>query len=399
MLRYKAAILVWCFAFILSPQNLYAGIETEAENAMPVVTVFGNASLQNDTVVRMSGLYQDPRLSAAELRKRLLTPGMFSRVQVFRDEKHVTIYLQEKTTWFVLPYFSKDSSATTYGLAFGKYTFFHRDASVVGRYQVGTGDHEASLLVRDETLFDTPWMVGASADYEDALHRVYSGRSVQTRTLNQMAGGSLQVGYKVTPYLSFALNNYIERHRFEELSGEYFKGVQWTHRFITDYSKFYVNEGLSEGFGGRAYFEHTNPAGTFHFWKAGLSGQAGLYKNGNLNLITRGRAEFSPSLPRYQLFELGGGKLRGYPAQEFRDRYYVSVQNDLLLTSLSVWQLRFRPLIYTDWAFVSSSGRTALGAGFQVFLKNVAVPAIQFFAGYGFNPNGFEMSASIGPQI
>ena len=126
------------------------------------------------------------------------------------------------------PYFSSNAGILTYGVAFGKYTFFHQDANVVGRYQAGTGDHEASLLVRDETLLDTPWIVGASLDYEDALKRTYVDREVTQRTVNHLAGGSLQLGYRITPYLSLSLNNYVERHRYEELSGAYSSGLQWS---------------------------------------------------------------------------------------------------------------------------------------------------------------------------
>jgi hypothetical protein len=85
--------------------------------------------------------------------------------------------------------------------------------------------------------------------------------------------------------------------------------------------------------------------------------------------------------------------------QEFRGNSYVSVQNDMLLTSWEVWKFKFRPLVYGDWAYVELAGRTGIGGGIQLYLPDVAIPAVQVFAGYGFNPNGFAITGSIGPQF
>lgn len=363
------------------------------------VEVFGNVTFKDETVIRMSGLEQDPNLSAAEVRKRLQTSNIFTEVTVVRDESQVSIYVREKATWFIVPYFSKDSVQTIFGIAFGKYTFFGQDANILGRYQKGTDNQEASLLFRDETLFDHRWVLGASLDFEDSLRRTFEKRVVSKRTENQYHGGSLQVTYRISPLYSLHLNNYIERHRFAELDGQIFSGLQWSSRLIAEYNGFFIEEGLSEGLQTRLFIERTNPLSDFQFFKVGTLSQAGLFRHGNLNWVVRAKAEWGPHLPRYQLMELGGGRLRGFPAQQFRDNFYGKIQNDFLFASLGFWKLHFRPLIYTDWAFIQNSGRLAAGSGFQVFLREVAIPAVQFFVGYGFNPNGFQASASIGPQL
>lgn len=368
----------------------------------PRVIMFGSENMSPKTILQLVGLEDRPEMSAEEIRSRIQTSGLFSAVEVYRTGDIVTIYVREKTTWFVVPYYSRDSAASIYGLAFGKASINGTDARLVGRYQLGTGNHVASLLLRDSAFLNSRWALGGSFDYEDSLHRVFggpNGRDVVHRTLVQNKGGSVQTGYRLNPYWNIGLNNYIENRRFEELSGEIRKGLQVSHRVFLEYNKFYVNEGLSDGFMSRAHFEATNPASDFSFRKIGLSSQWGAFRHGNFNWIVRGRSEYSPSLPRYQLFEQGGGRLRSFPSQIFRDRYYGTVQNDLLLTSFNFWVLRLRPVVYADWGFTQGQGHTGVGSGFQIYVRDVAIPAVQFFAGYGFNPNGFAVVAAIGPNI
>lgn len=368
----------------------------------PHVVVFGIRQMKPDVLVNMIGIEQKPEMSAEEIKSRIQTSGLFSAVEVHRVEDLVTIYVREKTTWFVVPYFSKDAAISTYGIAFGKATLNGTDARVVGRYQLGTGDRTASLFFRDAGIFNTRFGLGASLEYDDSFKREFggaNGREVIHRTRSQNKGGSLQATYRLSPYWSIGLNNYIEKRRFEELSGEFRSGVQWSHRAFGEYNKFYVNEGLSEGHMVRLYTETTNPVSDFSFRKHGFFTQHGLLRYGDFNWIGRLRGEYSASLPRYQLFELGGGRLRSFPNHQFRDRSYGTVQNDFLLTSLNVWVLRIRPLLYADWAYIENGGRTGVGTGFQIYIRDVAVPAVQLFLGYGFHPNGFAAAAAIGPNI
>lgn len=369
---------------------------------MPTVITFGNHAMTDEALLHITGLKDVNDMSADEIRSRLQTSGLFSAVEVYRYDNTVTIYVREKTTWFVVPYLSKDAAASIYGLAFGKATLYGRDARLVGRYQVGTGNREASLLLKDSSAFNTRWQLGGSFDYEDALHREFGGRTgreVIHRTRNEYIGGSFQVGYRFHPYWLLGVNNYAEHHRFEELSGQFRSGLQWSHRLITEYNRFYVNEGLSDGVAANAYFESTNPVSRFDFRKIGGGVQWGAFRRNRFNWIIKGKMEYGNRLPRYQLFELGGGRLRSFPNQIFRGALYGTVQNDVLLTSVNFWVLRLRPLVYLDWGYAQGGGRTGLGTGFQVYVRDVAIPAVQFFAGYGFHPNGFTVAASIGPNI
>ncbi|MGK5084697.1 hypothetical protein WDW37_15490 [Bdellovibrionota bacterium FG-1] len=156
---------------------------------------------------------------------------------------------------------------------------------------------------------------------------------------------------------------------------------------------------LARGKAVRTYFEISDPASFFHFLKLGASGQASLLMVREFDWIIRPRFEMGSEMPRYQLFELGGGSLRSFPTQEFRGASYFSIQNDLLITSADIWKFKVRPLVYVDWAWVQNSGHTGIGTGFQLYLHDIAVPALQFFLGYGFNPDGFGTTVTIGPQF
>lgn len=378
--------------------SFYLAAAEEAPKEVELV-VKGNKVLSDQSIGNISGINQVPDLSAREVKERLRSTSLFSEIHAARDQDALTIFVREKTSWFALPYFSSDSDSKIFGAAAGKSGLWGDDGSLVGRYQAGTGDREASLLLRDEYTLGTFWIAAVSFDYEDSLHRVFKEREISTRTLNHYAGGSIQAGYHLTPYLSLGFNTYIEQHRFEELNGEYFEGIQVSHRLLGNLSNLSLNEGLTTGLAVQLYIESSDPLSDFRFRKYGILSQLGVFRYGNLNWITRPRLEGGAALNRYQLFELGGGKLRSFPSQNFRGALYFSTQNDLLLASIDVWKLKLRPLLYTDWAFIQSSGRTGFGAGFQVFFRDVAVPALQFFAGYGFNPNGFSASAAIGPSL
>jgi hypothetical protein len=56
-------------------------------------------------------------------------------------------------------------------------------------------------------------------------------------------------------------------------------------------------------------------------------------------------------------------------------------------------------LLFTDWAFIQGGGRTAVGAGAQFGIRNLLLSAIQVFVGYGFNPNGYATTVSIGQKF
>ena len=388
------------FAAVVLGLLAMAGPSLGAQTLAPLeVDVYHNHALSDEAIIKMSGIDQDPTLSALEVKRRLQTTSLFSEIQVTRDGNTMRIIVKEKTNWFAVPYFSSGAGSTIFGVAGGKSSVLGQNGNMLARYQFGTGDHEGSILLRDEYFLNSRWSLGVSFDYEDALHRIYQDRNVIQQTNNEYHGGSIQLGYHLSPYATLNLNTYIERHRYEEPAGNYVKGLQLSHRLSADYGNSYLNDGLARGAVARVYFEATNPASDFQFRKYGVSGQVSAFLRGDFNWIVRPRFETGTPLPRYQLFELGGSKLRSFPNQQFRAGGYVAVQNDVLLTAVDVWKLKLRPLLYSDWAFIQGSGRSAVGTGLQIYLRDVVIPAVQIFAGYGFNPNGFSATATIGPQF
>lgn len=348
----------------------------------------------------------EPLSSNEVIRKRLMNTGLLSEV-VFQENKsgdesgnRLVVHVVEKGTFFALPFFSIDAESTLYGLTAGKAGFFGEHGNIVGRYQMGTNNREASFLVKDEAVAGSPWILGGSFDYEDAQHSVFKGRTVSRRYSNQYVGGSFQTGVRLSPGLLLGFNTYLERHRFEELHGAFTQGIQLSHRAFVEIGEYYVDEGLGDGAVVRPYVEISNPfVDDFQFQKTGFSSQISLLRRGNLNWIARPQGQIGFNLPRYQLFELGGATLRSFPKQQFRDRSYGAVQNDLLLAAWDLWMLKLRPMAFVDASWIEDSLRTGIGVGLHVYFRKVAIPAVQFFAGYGLNPDGLSISAAIGPQL
>jgi hypothetical protein len=179
----------------------------------------------------------------------------------------------------------------------------------------------------------------------------------------------------------------------------YYSGFQWSHKVTLEHNEFYSIEGLGQGHVVQFYVETTNPLSDFTFYKTGAASKYSLLSRGDFDWIVRPSFDYSPTLPYYQLFTLGGQSLRGFATQQFRDHYDLAILNDIYLTNWRIWVLRPRLLLFADWAFIQGSGHSALGAGTQFGIQNLLLSAIQVFAGYGFNPNGAAVTVSIGQKF
>lgn len=362
--------------------------------------IYGNRHYSDETVAQQAGLGFSPRPKIREIRERLEATGYYSSVRVEEENGVLQILVREKRPDFLLPFFARSGEHASYGLAGGALGLGGSSAMLLGRAQFGTGSRAASLYYRDEHFGDSLWITSATAEYESALHDVYEGRKVARRFRDEMAGLTLLGGRHLGPSLALQADVHLERHRFERLEGGVEQGTMVSHRLSALWGRLYGRDGLESGYLLKPYVEVTAPWSSFSFVQAGLSGQASLFRRGDLAWITRSRAEIGRDLPLFQQFELGGPSLRGYPAQSFRANGYAASANDLFLTSWALGSsLQLRPLLFLDYAYVQRAGRVGTGGGLQLYFRNVAVPAVQFYAGYGFHPKGFAISAAIGPQI
>lgn len=365
----------------------------------PELRISGNSTLDPLVIARISGLIDAPGLSADTIKKRLQDSNLFSSVRVSRTEKEVTIDLQQKVTWFVIPYFSSDPSGKNFSLIAGKAVLAHEDVFTFARYQVGTNDHEASVGMIGRNILGSPWDATGSASFQDALSWVYTGREITQRLENRYYGGSFELGYRFGLDWKVSLTSYGERHRFQTPDLVNHDGFQWSHKVTFEYNRYYSIDGLGEGHTVQFYSENANPASDFSFYKIGATAKWSVFKRGDFDWVMRPSCDLGFNLPFYQLFELGGQTLRGFPTEQFRDRYDIAILNDLYLTNWSIWALRPRLMLFTDWAFIQGSGRTAVGGGAQFGIRDLLLSAIQVFAGYGFNPNGVAVTVSIGQKF
>jgi outer membrane protein assembly factor BamA len=364
-----------------------------------VVRVFGNHFYSDETILKISGLEEATDFSAIDIQHKLETTGYFSRVRVYNKNNIHTIVVSEKTPWFLLPYFSSDSKKNIYGLAGGLMGLGGGHTMLVGRAQTGAGNRAASLLYRDEFFLDSFWILGASFDFEKVDHDIYRGREIVSKVPNKSSNFTLQSGYHLQPNLIVQFDTHIEQHEYTEAPGQTSSGMQFSHRFLTEYGSYYVNEGLARGYLLKPYVEFTPTWSRYKFYQFGLFINKSVYLHEDFNWIARPRFEHGKPLPFYQRFELGGANLRGFSRQTFRTASYASVQNDFLLSSWNIYKLKIRPMAFVDFAYIENVGRTGLGGGFQVYFRQVAMPAIQLYGGYGFKPNGFSINIAIGPQI
>ncbi len=377
--------------------TLFFSSQASASIKLPHMNVVGNNVFDEEAVIQISGIHLDPELTPTQLKEHIQSTGYFEDVRVTKSSNDLNIYVKEKITWFAIPYLSSDSKI--YGIGAGKAGLWGQNGFAAARFQLGNYDHEASFIINDDSFLNTPWVLGMSLDFENSYHRIFSDRVVIDRFSNYFYGLSSIVGYHLAPDFKLVMQSYLEQHRFEETKNSITSGLQLSHRLKMDYGKVAIDEGLLHGASIQAYFEITNPISDFHFYKYGVSAITDIYSNGDLNWTVKPKIEIGSNMPRYSLFEVGGVKLRGFPSQYFRDSEYASIQNNFLLTSLTVSDFKLRPLLFADWAYIDHGNRECFGSGFLVYFKSVAVPTLEFFAGYGLNPKGFSVSATVGPQF
>jgi len=364
-----------------------------------VINVYHNRSLDDDVIIAISGLEQDPLMSAVEVKRRLETTGLFSLVVVKKQNNRIDIIVDEKTTWMVIPYLYSESSSTVYGVAGGKLSTNGQHNKVIGRYQQGKDSKESALLYRDEYFRSSLWSVGISYDFEDSFHKIFYSRSEFDKRSHSYKGVCPKVGYHFDPHLYLEANSCWERHRFENSDKNFSKGDQISHKVTGTWSNFYQREGLARGRSFELYLETSNWMSDYHFTKWGVSSDISLYLDKEFNWIIRPKIEYGFALPFYRQFESGPLLIRGFNEQQFRDHYYLSVQNDLFVNSFHLWKMIVRPLLFFDTAYYQDGVRIGMGPGFHLYFKNIAMPAVQFFTGYGINPQGLTVSLSLGPQF
>lgn len=364
------------------------------------VHFFGNQVYDDATIARLAGLDFSTALTNEEIRQKLETTGFFSRVRVWREGNSLRILVLEKTPWFLFPLAARDSGKFLYGLGGGITGIAGSSAMALGRYQQGSGTKGASFMVRDDYFLDSLWILSASVDYEHSLRDEFRDRLVIERWQNKALNLSFQAGYHLRDDLVLQINHNVERHHFSPGPGRpASRGTLLSRRFLLEYGRLYVNEGLSQGFKMRPYAEWSFWGSDYRFYQLGAAAQASLYLDGDWNFVTRPRVEFGRPLPRFQQFQLGGANFRSFPMQAFRVQSYAVVQNDFFFWSFDTKRLVFRPIVYGDVAYVQKGISAGVGAGLYVYFRQVAMPALSLYGGYGFRPNGFSFSAAVGPQF
>jgi hypothetical protein len=365
------------------------------------VRIFGNRIYDTPSILKVAGITENEPIKEDEVKKRLVASGWFSRVRTTRAGHVLRVYVREKEPDFALPYFSSSSDRKRFGVAAGLLGMGAGATELLARYQLGTGDHEGSVYYLNEYLGSTDARITATLDYESALHDEYfGGRDVVRSFWNWQVNGAFGFGYHITPSALAEFDTHLELHHFGNTYGTETRGTQVSHRVFGNLGAFLLNEGIANGGHVKPYVEFTEPASTFSFLQWGVFAEYSVLRSGNFNWIARGSLEQGNDLPRYQLFELGGTKLRGYPAQSFRSDHYLLSQNDFYLFAFPLFAtVILRPFAFADWAYVEKGGRPGLGLGLRAFFRNVAVPAVELAAGYGTHPEGISVAASIGPSF
>ncbi|MBF0298135.1 MAG: hypothetical protein HQK51_05410 [Oligoflexia bacterium] len=394
--------MIFLFFLLLTISNemLYSqetAINYKTDDTPPVlINIYHNRVLDDLVIIKMSGLDQDSQLSPLEVKRRLETTGLFSQVVVNKRNNIVDIIVDEKSNWMIIPYLYSDGNSTVYGVAGGMLAALGQNNRILGRYQFGKDNREAALLLRDEYFRNTFWALGIGYDYEDSFHKIYYDRKTFEKRHKSYQGLCPKVGYHLDPYFYVEANGCWEKHKFENYEKVSLEGTQVSNKISGIWSNFYLREGLARGKSLRVYYETSNSYSDFHFYKMGAFSEVSLFLKNDLNWILRSNAEMGSSLAFYQLFESSAAKLRGFNEQQFRDKYYISIQNDFFLSSLHLWKIIVRPLLFLDGAYFQKGLRLGVGPGFHIYFKTIAMPALQFWAAYGINPNGLTISLSLG---
>ncbi|TVQ80981.1 MAG: hypothetical protein EA369_00945 [Bradymonadales bacterium] len=394
------------------------------------IRVIGNERTTREEVLRIANLQEGDELGrdrSFEAKRRLLSAGIFEevylRVQYGSGQgfSRIEIEVKEKTTWFVVPFFSVSQGSLGGGLAFGESNLFGSSKQILVGGAYSNRRKAAVLGYRDPSVLRSIATIDLDLIVrEEDIPEYRGGNRIRDVRIFEY-GGNLLPGVQWTTH-------------FQTSAGVYFRRVQQTQKFQEDGISDLLAEKLKGGtdLAGMIRFRFDNSdyvdglmSGIFtelevalsdqRFWSDfDYSRQSIRFNWGNrfgetssFGLLAKFVAQFGQRLPFYRQLSAGGQNFRGYRPNEFRGdtRYALTTElqfplrrfNRFIVRGIGFWDVG--TLYFEDDGFSITKLKNGLGLGLRLYFRGIDIPALGYDFAYGANQNQFQHYLSIGASF
>lgn len=355
----------------------------------------------NDKTISKIKRYLENQRKFAEVKVKAIQEG--SDVAIF-------IYVKDKWSLVLAPYFSTNETGSSYGFIFLESNFLGYQnillTSVIYEYE-----HANGVL-----LYSHPRVLGTSFSYVLLFRKDYYPVNTYSKGNKISSFYREEDGEEITLKYQFWAEHYImfAMNRFDyTLSGS--EEDQGHNRFFKTYLEL---DWLSfKGFFAKGrylglYFEEDSMLSDVERRIAGLKfeqyfapyKQTNIYFNLHYYYAFKITDAFTPRIGQNE--DNYYGPLRGYEAFQLKAKHAFTFSSEYRIPLGSVLQTETVIAPFFDTAFHSGAEGFKInefdytaGLALRVYFKEILVPAIQFFAGYGFKYENFSLGFSIGSRL
>lgn len=381
------------------------------------IHIEGNRKTLDSTIMgelgfRVGDEYSPELLSRA--RRRLLNTRLFSRVEVDADEDaagaDITIRVQERWSFLILPYGSSEGGVSTYGLAVLDSNAFGTGDLALGAVCRSSDGRTSWMLQWDARRIAGPWGGSAVIYHEAKRRREYDDHDVANKYDSDIAGGNAVLTYEIAEDLRIGAGGGFASHGYDTVDDYTRKPADHDVAFLRAQVEY---DGVDwEGDATRGFYGIVWSDWAEHAWGSEeafikLEAQAELdVPVGDVDTaVFSAGAAWGSGVPYGERFGLGGADtLRGYYPREFL--------GDRMLRLGAEYR---RPLLRRDWGTISAVGfvdtgqawlqgqslhasdwQTGVGGGLRVYLADVLIPAVRLETAYGLDADDWAVHFAIG---
>jgi outer membrane protein assembly factor BamA len=421
------------------------------------IVVEGNTKTTTDTVeviARISTGDDWNNDKVAEIKERLRSSGLFSKVEAFfeDDKKHpggirVHLMVEDKHSWVIAPAFYDQPTNTGGGVGYGENNLFGTNQKLLLYGQLATGD---SFFVgawvipnlggtRFYTQFDTYLDTSRVIEYASPTKYLDDPKAVRQSRMNYLNGGwklgvELFRGIKLDGRIRAAHVAYteVERERGAttedilgpgadpsapipkpgkegwDISNEWqltidrranWEGVYTGHKYVLDYE-----------------WSGSQIGSDFHYHRYGVSLWRGIKVLEHHNLVLKGNFQTGHYLPFQQELATGGTSMRGYLNAQFRGDFQALANIEYSFPLFEILGLSMRGMAFYDSAYTTfltttnpdrnylpyaqvrglDGFKNSVGLGTRFYLKQVVIPLLGVDVGYGLETGDIQVYLAIG---